>query len=156
MRGTGAQRRRRASGVSGAALALALACGGSEEAAPRGAGAAAPPAAAARPAAPAAAAPSPEAALAEARQLFAARCATCHGAGGAGDGAASAGLVPAPRNFQDPQWQAAVSDEHIERIVLYGGAAVGRAPTMPGNPDLSGRPQLLAALVAHIRGLAPR
>ncbi len=95
-------------------------------------------------------------AVAEAEQIFSTRCFTCHGAGGAGDGPASAGLTPPPRNFQDPVWQASVSDEHIDQIIQYGGAAVGRSPTMPGNPDLMSKPEVVAALRAHIRGLAPR
>jgi hypothetical protein len=49
-----------------------------------------------------------------------------------------------------------VSDEHIEKIVMYGGAAVGRSPTMPGNPDLMAKPEVVRALVAHVRGLARR
>jgi len=94
--------------------------------------------------------------VAEAEQIFATRCFTCHGAGGAGDGPASAGLTPPPRNFRDPAWQESVSDEHIDQIIQYGGAAVGRSPTMPGNPDLMSKPEVVAALRAHIRGLAPR
>lgn len=102
------------------------------------------------------AAPGGTAAVAEARQIFDTRCATCHGPEGRGDGPGSAGLSPKPRNFQDADWQASVSDAHIEQIVLYGGAAVGKSPTMPGNPDLTGKPAVTAALVEHVRGLAKR
>lgn len=45
------------------------------------------------------------AATAEAEQIFATRCYTCHGSAGAGDGPASASLTPTPRNLQDPAWQ---------------------------------------------------
>ena len=119
---------------------------------------AAPPAApAAAPAAPAAQAP-PEAApaagaVAAAEEIFEMRCVTCHGPQGAGDGPGSAALDPKPRNFQDPAWQGSVTDEHIEQIVMYGGAAVGRSPTMPGNPDLMSKPEVVRALAAHVRGL---
>jgi mono/diheme cytochrome c family protein len=102
-----------------------------------------------------AAAPAPAAdASAEATKIFNERCVTCHGAGGAGDGPASAGLTPPPRNFQDPAWQQSVSDSHIEQIVQYGGAAVGRSAAMPANPDLMSKPEVVAALRAHIRSLA--
>ncbi|NDF14779.1 hypothetical protein EB061_05600, partial [bacterium] len=37
--------------------------------------------------------------VAHGKELFAAQCVTCHGAGGAGDGVAAAGLNPKPRNF---------------------------------------------------------
>jgi hypothetical protein len=39
------------------------------------------------------------------------------------------------------------------KIVSYGGAAVGKSPTMPGNPDLLAQRDVLAALAAHIRNL---
>src|SRR5690606_28761043 len=94
-----------------------------------------------------------QAAQAEALEIFASRCVACHGPEGRGDGPASAGLDPRPRDFQDPAWQAAVSDEHIENIVRYGGAAVGRSPAMPANPDLTSRDEVVAALRAHVRSL---
>jgi mono/diheme cytochrome c family protein len=112
------------------------------------------------PAPPPAAAPAPTpagdpaAARAEAEKIFSERCVTCHGAGGAGDGPASAGLVPKPRNFQDAAWQQSVSDEYIEQIVQYGGAAVGKSAAMPANPDLMSKPAVVAALRAHVRALA--
>jgi mono/diheme cytochrome c family protein len=107
------------------------------------------------PPAPAAAAPAVAAATAqaEAEKIFSERCVTCHGANGAGDGPASAGLVPKPRNVQVQAWQQSVSDQHIEQIVQYGGAAVGKSPTMPANPDLTSKPEVVAALRAHVRGL---
>lgn len=94
------------------------------------------------------------AAKAEADRIFAERCATCHGEHGAGDGPASSGLVPPPRNFQSADWQKSVSDEHIEKIIQYGGSAVGRSPAMPANPDLISRPEVVASLRAHIRAIA--
>lgn len=87
----------------------------------------------------------------EATQIFSLRCTPCHGPTGAGDGPASASLSPRPRNFHDPTWQSSVTDEHIERIIQYGGAAVGKSPTMPANPDLNERPAVVAALREHVR-----
>jgi mono/diheme cytochrome c family protein len=92
----------------------------------------------------------------EAKQIFATRCFTCHGPEGKGDGPGSAALEPKPRNFQDAAWQDSVTDEHIEKIIQYGGAAVGKSPTMPGNPDLMSKPEVVRALAAHVRGLARR
>lgn len=89
----------------------------------------------------------------EAEQIFGTRCAPCHGPQGHGDGPASAGLTPHPANFSDATWQQGVTDEHIEKIIQYGGAAVGRSPAMPGNPDLMSKPSIVAALRAHIRAL---
>jgi mono/diheme cytochrome c family protein len=93
------------------------------------------------------------AASAKAEEIFSTRCFTCHGMSGAGDGPASAGLAPPPRDFRDPVWQDSVTDDHITKIVAYGGAAVGKSPGMPGNPDLVAQKDVLAALVAHIRRL---
>ena len=42
----------------------------------------------------------------DAAAVFKARCSTCHGIAGLGNGAAAAGLNPKPRSFADPAWQA--------------------------------------------------
>lgn len=89
----------------------------------------------------------------EAQQIFSTRCTPCHGSQGAGDGVASRGLTPPPRNLQDEAWQESVNDAHIERIIQYGGAAVGKSPGMPPNPDLQAKPEVVAALREHVRGL---
>lgn len=95
-------------------------------------------------------------ARAEADQIFATRCATCHGLDGRGTGDAAAALNPKPRDFHDPGWQAAVSDAHIEKIIQEGGGAVGKSPAMPPNPDLAGKPDVVAALRARVRGFGAR
>ncbi len=89
----------------------------------------------------------------EAGDIFTARCSLCHGAKGEGNGPASAGLNPPPRNFTDPAWQEKVTDDHIEKIIQLGGPAVGKSPLMPPNPDLTSRPEIVAALRAHVRSL---
>lgn len=91
-----------------------------------------------------------------ARVKFETLCATCHGKTGAGDGPASQGLTPKPRNFQDPEWQRSVTDQHIETIIVKGGAAVGKSPAMPSNPDLNDKPGVVAALREHVRALGKK
>ncbi len=93
------------------------------------------------------------AAEAEAQQTFSTRCTPCHGATGAGDGAASASLDPRPRNFHERAWQTATSDESIERIIQFGGIAVGgKSAAMPANPDLASKPAVVACVArARIR-----
>ena len=111
--------------------------------------------------APSAAAPAPAAeggevnaaVLKEAEDIFASRCTPCHGPKGAGDGPASAGLTPPPRNLQDKAWQGEVTDAHIEKVIAYGGGAVGKSPAMPPNPDLADKP-VVKGLRQHIRALA--
>ncbi len=88
----------------------------------------------------------------EAQALFGQTCAICHGASGRGDGPASANLNPKPRNYSDKAWQASVTDDDLRQIILQGGAAVGKSPTMPGQPQLKDKPEVVSALVALIRG----
>jgi mono/diheme cytochrome c family protein len=88
--------------------------------------------------------------VAKAKEVFSQRCVPCHGSTGAGDGPASAQLQPKPRAFGDAAWQASVTDDHIMKIVQYGGGAVGKAVTMPGNPDLSDK-AVLAEIAKVVR-----
>ena len=90
---------------------------------------------------------------ADAHELFKARCVPCHGESGKGDGPGSAALTPKPRNYTDAAWQKSVKDEDIKKTILYGGAAVGKSPLMPGNPDLDGKPEL-DGLVKVVRDFA--
>ena len=102
-------------------------------------------------------APAAEAAVdpvAAAAEIFESRCTVCHGAGGKGDGAGSAALDPKPRDFTSAEWQASVTDDHLKKIIVYGGSAVGKAPTMPANPDLDINSDVVAELAKHIRDLA--
>ncbi len=95
-----------------------------------------------------------EAARAEAREVYAAVCVSCHGPAGRGDGLAAAGLPVRPVSFADPAWQKATSDAQIDKAIVDGGAAVGKSPLMPPNPSLRDKPQVLAALRDLIRSFA--
>lgn len=88
----------------------------------------------------------------EADEIFASRCQPCHGPTGAGDGPASNGLSPKPRNFHDAAWQSSVTTEHITKIIRYGGASVGKSAAMPANPDLVDKGGVVAALTGKVRG----
>lgn len=87
----------------------------------------------------------------EAHEMFQTRCATCHGQFGRGDGPGAAGLNPKPRNYADAAWQKVVTDEEIEKAIVYGGAAVGKSPQMVANPDLQAKPGVVAALREKVR-----
>jgi mono/diheme cytochrome c family protein len=108
---------------------------------------------AAEPAQPAAAA-SPDTgaeATYAAKTLFQTKCVVCHGSVGIGDGPGAAALTPKPRAFADATWQASVADEQIENTIVMGGAAVGKSPAMPGNPDLQSKPEVVKELVKIVR-----
>ncbi len=109
------------------------------------------PATAAAPGTEGAAAAGGGAAADEAKQIFQSRCAPCHGAEGKGDGAAAASLPVKPRNYGDQEWQKTAQDAEIAKIIVEGGAAVGKSPLMPPNPDLKDKPEVVNALVAMIR-----
>lgn len=84
---------------------------------------------------------------------FAARCASCHGAAGRGDGMMAAAFAVKPRSFADAAWQQSVTDAQIAAVIVGGSAAAGKSSTMPANPDLAQQPALVDALVRVVRQL---
>src|SRR6187431_3229080 len=102
--------------------------------------------------APAAAAESDSAlAASTAKTTFTGKCVVCHGSVGLGDGPGAAALTPKPRAFGDASWQAAVADEQIAKAIIEGGAAVGKSPNMPPNPELADKPEVVKELVSIVR-----
>ncbi|MDX2087930.1 MAG: cytochrome c [Kofleriaceae bacterium] len=96
------------------------------------------------------------AAAAEAQQLFATVCATCHGPSGAGDGPAAASLTPRPQNYTDAAWQAKITDDEIRKVILEGGQAVGKSAAMPAQSQLKDKPAVVDELVKMIRGFGKK
>lgn len=94
--------------------------------------------------------------VSEAENVFIAQCARCHGFDGTGKGEAASILDVKPRDYTDPKWQASVSDEDLKKIIVDGGAGVGKSQMMPPNPSLKNKPQVLDDLVKIIRGFAKR
>lgn len=120
---------------------------------PKPTAAAAQPAAPAAPATPVAAAePAKPNPAAEAKKYFQTTCVVCHGDHGAGDGPGAAALDPKPRAFSDPAWQAGITDEAMRKVILEGGAAVGKSAGMAPNPKLKDKPEVLEELVKIVRG----
>ena len=93
-------------------------------------------------------------AIAAADAKYKAVCATCHGQSGRGDAPAAANFPVKPRDYSDKEWQATVTDEYLAKAIVEGGVGVGKSPLMPASPDLKDKPEVLAALVAKIRGFA--
>ena len=90
----------------------------------------------------------------KARRLYQARCESCHGKSGAGDGPEAHKSNPRPRSFHVEGWQKSVTDAEIEKSIIGGGAAIGKSVVMPPNPDLAVKPELVEAMRAYVRHLA--
>jgi cytochrome c553 len=81
----------------------------------------------------------PALAMADGKADFTTLCASCHGATGAGDGAAAAALNPKPASFATAElWKridevghnGVKGDAYVKKVLKEGGAAVGRSPLM--------------------------
>lgn len=85
-------------------------------------------------------------------------CGTCHGATGAGDGAAAAALNPKPASFvtaafrldTDGDGQAG-TDADLANVMKNGGGKYGGNAAMPGRADFSDAE--ISDLVVYIRSL---
>lgn len=98
--------------------------------------------------------PAPAVANTDPKQVFMQRCVPCHGTSGQGDGPASTSLNPKPRKYADAAWQASVTDEYLMKAIKEGGAAVGKSPIMPANPDLDAT--VIAGLKDIVRAFNPK
>lgn len=87
----------------------------------------------------------------QALEMFAERCAVCHGVDGGGEGPGASNLNPKPADFRSRKWQRSVSDEKMAKVIVYGGTSVGLSASMASNPDLEDQPAVVAALVERIR-----
>jgi mono/diheme cytochrome c family protein len=96
--------------------------------------------------------------VSEGQHYYTARCASCHGENGRGDGPAVIGLklTHKPADYTNPESLKTISDEDIRNIILYGGGGVGKSIDMPSFGDLQGRNGLLDELTAIIRGFAKK
>jgi hypothetical protein len=84
--------------------------------------------------------------------VYAKRCATRHGARGAGDGPAATSLKPAPRDFTSAGWLGDKSDADLATTIREGGRARGLSAAMPSHSDLP--PDEVKSLVTCVRRLA--
>lgn len=93
------------------------------------------------------------ASLEEGETLYAANCASCHGAAGGGDGPLGAALNPPPTKHNDGAYMNALSNDHLYKVVDLGGAAVGKSALMaPWGTSLS--ENQIIGLVGFMRTLA--
>lgn len=85
--------------------------------------------------------------LAAGRAIYEQRCASCHGATGAGDGPAGVGLDPAPPALSDHTLMADVTPAIMYRVVTVGI----RGTAMSGSADLT--PEQRWAVVTYVTTL---
>ncbi|HMO04672.1 MAG TPA: cytochrome c [Kiritimatiellia bacterium] len=81
-------------------------------------------------------------------------CVACHGATGAGDGAAAAALNPKPRALNDKAYMDTLSDQHIYTVIKDGGAAVGKSMFMTAWGAILKEDQAIHDVAAYVRTLA--
>ena len=85
------------------------------------------------------------------RQVFAERCATCHGPEGRGDGQNAFNLRPPPPDFSESLAELPVADRR--RVIEEGTVALGRSPLCPPwGPSL--RDDDVEALLAYLDVMA--
>jgi mono/diheme cytochrome c family protein len=84
------------------------------------------------------------------KSLFAVNCASCHGAQGFGDGAASVALNPKPRNFHEGYWKYGGGVARIVQTISTGSP--GTAMAAFTNIPLEDR----FALAHFVRSLSPK
>ena len=80
------------------------------------------------------------------KAVFGTYCGTCHGAEGAGDGAAAAGLDPKPANLNEAEFWKTRDEASIRKVVTEGGAAVGKSPLMAAWGAVLSKEQLDAVV----------
>ena len=80
-------------------------------------------------------------------KIYAERCALCHGPGGKGDGPASAGLDPKPRNHTDGAYMRTRTNKQLLEVIRNGKGA------MPGWNGILTEAEIHAVL-KHVRSLA--
>ena len=85
-----------------------------------------------------------------ASQVYAARCASCHGVSGMGDGPVARKLPDAPTRFADTAWKNSVDPAYVKNVIAKGGSGVGISPLMPSNSDLSGNELILDELATFV------
>lgn len=81
--------------------------------------------------------------------VFAKRCALCHGAEGRGDGLASKGLNPKPRNFHDAAYMNTRTDAQLLEVIHQGKGAMPKWRGQLSEAEIS-------AVLAHVRELGKK
>jgi mono/diheme cytochrome c family protein len=84
-------------------------------------------------------------------ELYATRCAFCHGVKGAGDGVAGDALQPRPTDFTKAEFWKGATTEQIRGAIVNGKPGTAMVPF-----GTTLKPEEIDALVALLEGFAPR
>jgi mono/diheme cytochrome c family protein len=87
----------------------------------------------------------------EAKQLYEATCAACHGASGKGDGPAGQALQPKPADFATAL--KGKNEAYLTKVVTEGGPSVGKSPMMPAYQGILSDEQI-QSLIQYVKGFA--
>ncbi len=90
---------------------------------------------------------------AEGKKLYVTYCATCHGEGGKGDGAAGVSLPVRPADHTNGAAMNQLNDKFLVDIISKGGGAVGKSTFMPAWSGALNEKQI-RDIVAYIRSIA--
>jgi len=88
-------------------------------------------------------------------KIAAKKCAQCHGATGAGDGATlqQLGSSVTPANWNDKAAMSKYTDDQLTKIITSGGKSIGKSPLMPAfKAKLKG--DQITDVVAYVKSLA--
>ena len=91
----------------------------------------------------------------EGKKIYEANCASCHGATGKGDGAASAALNPKPRDLSSYKYMSGRTWKELRDVIALGGANAGMSALMPAWKGALKNPQIDNVL-AYVITLSPK
>jgi len=87
----------------------------------------------------------------EAKQLYEATCASCHGASGKGDGPSGQALQPKPADFATAL--KGKDEAYLTKVITEGGTGVGKSPMMPSYEGIFSDGQI-QGLIEYLKGFA--
>jgi mono/diheme cytochrome c family protein len=87
----------------------------------------------------------------EAKQLYEATCASCHGVSGKGDGPSGQALQPKPANFATAL--KGKDEAYLTKVITEGGTGIGKSPMMPAYQGIFSDEQI-RDLIQYVKRLA--
>lgn len=89
------------------------------------------------------------------KKVYTAKCVSCHGEKGDGNGPAGKALKPKPTDFTDEKAMSGKADEELIKVTKEGGKAVGKSPLMAAFGGQL-KDEEIKDLVAYVRTFAKK